>query len=356
MDLKYPIILIIGIIITIIYLLPLNIIKKKEFKRTKIANTKRIKKSPLYKSLFIRYKLLVFSLRAICVAAIVLSLVLLSRPFSVIQEEQKEYNRDIYLCMDMSASVWELNDQVVENLKQTVNSLQGDRFGISIFNTTSVVLVPLTDDYQYVLEELDRLKEALKVGKEYFAADQKGEFRTYYYSHYTEWDYISKQIAYLLGGTLIYNEDGSQDTSRGSSLIGDGLASCVFSFSGIDEDQDRSRVIIFTTDNDLQGTPYISLENAASLSHRKKIHLFGIGTNNVVDEANMKDAIEINGKGRYYRQGLSVDSIIDNIEATSKNLNKHASVTREVELPRIPFIFLCLSCLALIVISKVVEK
>ena len=364
MDLKYPIFLILGIILIVIILLPINIIKlKQRVGKTKVANTKKLKNTSIYKSTTLKYNIIINALRVLSIAGIVLSLVLLARPFSVVQEEQNEYNRDIFLCMDMSASVWDLNGEVVENLKQTVNSLKGDRFGISIFNTTSVVLTPLTDDYQSVLEELDRLKEALRVGKEYFGAEQRGEFKTYYYSHYADWDYIDRQIDYLLSGTLIYyekrDENGNriQDTTRGSSLIGDGLASCVFSFSGIDTDEERSRVIIFTTDNDLAGEPYISLSDAASLSSRKGIHLFGIGTKNVVNEREMKTAIESNGKGRYYQQSQSsVNSIIDNIELTSKNLNKHATTTHEIELPRIPFIFLCLSCVCLILLGKVVEE
>ncbi len=365
MDLKYPIILVIGIILIVIVLLPIHIIKLKEKEgKVKVANTKKIRNTPIYKRITLRYNIIINIIRVVCVASIVLSLVLLSRPFSVIQEEQNEYNRDIFLCMDMSASVWELNSEVVDNLKATVNSLKGDRFGISIFNTTSVILVPLTDDYHAVLEELDRLKEALNVGSDYFRAEQRGEFSTYYYSHYYEWDDIQSKVDYLLDGTLIFYEKRDpvtgkkvQDTTRGSSLIGDGLASCVFSFSGIDSEEERSRVIIFTTDNDLAGEPYITLDDAAALSNRKGIHLFGIGTKNVVKENEMKNAIEGKGRGRYYHQGTSsVNSIIDNIELTSKNLNKHATKTQEIELPRIPFIFLCLSCVVLVLLGKVVEK
>ena len=351
MDLKYPIILVLGLILLVLFFLPFKLFKDKKENGIKIANTKKLKETPMYKKYLAFYKSVIFALRVICTVAIVISLFLLARPFSIVEDEQKEYNRDIFLCMDMSASVWELNGEVVENLKKTVNSLQGDRFGISIFNTSSVVLIPLTDDYKTVMDELDRLKEALDVGKEYFAADQRGQFTTYYYSHYSEWDYIEKQINYLTGGTLIDN------ANRGSSLIGDGLASCVFDFSGIDDNNNkRNRIIVFTTDNDLEGEPYISLEDAASLTHRKNIHLYGIGNNNVVDEVNMKNAIEVNGKGRYYRQTSDVNSIIDDIEKTSKTLTKRTGISREIELPKMPFIFLTIASICIVLLGKVVDK
>ena len=43
--------------------------------------------------------------------------------------------RDIYLCLDVSYSLYELNADFVENLEDVVRGLDGDRVGISIFNT-----------------------------------------------------------------------------------------------------------------------------------------------------------------------------------------------------------------------------
>ena len=37
---------------------------------------------------------------------------------------------------------------------------------LDIFNTSSVVLVPLTDDYKYVLDVLSKIKESIKYNKE----------------------------------------------------------------------------------------------------------------------------------------------------------------------------------------------
>ena len=70
------------------------------------------------------------------------------------------------------------------SLTETVNNLKGERFGISIFNTTSVLLVPLTDDYDYVLDSLDKIYQSIEA------------INDYDYSSYYIYDYI-------IAGTIV---------------------------------------------------------------------------------------------------------------------------------------------------------
>ena len=44
---------------------------------------------------------------------------------------------------------------------ETVSGLDGDRIGISLFNTSSVQYVPMTDDYDFVLRRLEELETYL---------------------------------------------------------------------------------------------------------------------------------------------------------------------------------------------------
>lgn len=53
--------------------------------------------------------------------------------------------------------------ELVQSLKDVVSNLDGDRFGITIYNTSSVLYVPMTDDYEFVLDRLDKLKEYFDV-------------------------------------------------------------------------------------------------------------------------------------------------------------------------------------------------
>ena len=171
----------------------------------------------MHKNLLKRYKILTISLKACCIICIIFSVILTSRIIKIDTLEQDIYNRDIYLCMDVSTSVDELNLGLVGCLKDIVSNLHGERFGVSIFNTSSVVISPLTDDYQFVNNVLDTLETCFNVSLRNI-------------------DYSSYHQNYLYNGTLVGNE------TRGSSLIGDGLASCVFSFPNLEEE--RTRIII----------------------------------------------------------------------------------------------------------------
>ena len=75
--------------------------------------------------------------------------------------------RDIFLCMDVSYSIYELNADLVESLEEVVEGLDGDRFGICIYNTSTVLYVPMTDDYDFVISKLEELKEYFVLQKEF---------------------------------------------------------------------------------------------------------------------------------------------------------------------------------------------
>lgn len=333
MELIYPLILYISIPL-IIFLLLIKINNKDKYKDgKKVANTKYAKNIPYYNDIMKKYKILKNAIQSICILCIFLSLLLLARPAKVDTSDSQMYNRDIFLCMDISSSVDELNKGLVKNLKETVKSLKGERFGISIFNTSSVVIVPLTDDYDYVIEVLDTLEKALD------KFNLSGSSDDYYYL-----------VEYIQSGTLIDAD------IRGSSIIGDGLASCVYSFSNLEED--RTRIIIFSTDNDLAGNSIITLEEAGMLSKNKNITVFGITPDFIKDEnkVELKKAVEITG-GKLYTENSesTVSDIVNNIEQTGKSLIKNKKEIRKIDKPQIPFILLVISITILFVLNKKVK-
>ena len=337
MELRYPFIIIIVIIVIILYFF---ISKKKIVKYkigSKIANTQYIKNTDYYKKKIKKYNILRRLIIACFCTSILCSTILISRLAKIETINTDIYNRDIFLCMDVSKSVDELNIELVESLKSIVNNLHGERFGISIFNTSSIVLVPLTDDYDYVLSILDTIKKSIKAGN------------VSEYGLYTGDDYLY-MTQYVQSGTL----EGNQ--IRGSSLIGDGLASCVYSFSNLNED--RTRIIIFSTDNDLYGTPLVSLDKAAKISKSKGIKVFGIGTKIMQekDRLEYKNAVEKTG-GKFYEHSTStVNNIVNDIESTSKSLLQNNVETKELDIPQIPFMILLISIIGIIFISKKVSK
>lgn len=333
MEIRYPILIIIIAISIICYLV---FPKKKDEEYTtdsKIANTNYLKNTDYYKKKIKEYNILKRIIYLTLIGGIVASTILISRLAKVETVNIEEYNRDIFLCMDVSSSVDELNMELVDSLKKTIKELHGERFGISIFNTSSVILVPLTDDYNYVNDVLDNIKKSIKANNQFSYSSVKDD--NYFYIH-----------KYIYSGTLEGNE------TRGSSLIGDGLASCVYSFSNLDEK--RTRIIIFSTDNDLSGKPLVSLDKAAEISKSKGIKVFGLGTQIMKsnDRLEFKNAIE-KTNGKFYEQSnMAVNNIVQDIEKTSKSLLKDQVETKEVDIPEAPFILLVISIFGFIVISK----
>ncbi|MBR3524114.1 MAG: hypothetical protein IKN87_05495 [Bacilli bacterium] len=335
MELRHPLVLLLIPLIIIIYLFINRKRKNNYIGGSKIANTNYIKESTYYKKKLRSYKIFLFLVKTMCFISIIISVILLSRPARIETRKINEYNRDIFICMDVSLSVNELNEELVDELKKLVKKLDGERIGISIFNTSSVTLVPLTDDYDYLNDTLDQLKTS------FHALGSNG-------SKYYDENYLYN-YSYLMSGTLEDNQ------TKGSSLIGDGLASCVFSFSNLDE-KNRTRAIIFTTDNDLAGTPSLTLDEAATISKKKKIVVYGISPKVVTKKNEFKDAM-LKTNGKYYNiTDLKINNIVSDINKTSKTLLDTKKETKEYDIPAFPFIFLLSSIILLFIASRKVVK
>lgn len=335
MELKYPYILIIGLIVIAVLIFLSFFQKKKYSDGKKLSGLLGIEESAYYKRKIIIFKMLNVAITATYIVAIALGFFLLAKPYKVATEVEEKYSRDIILTMDVSTSVNDLNLQLVEQLEDTVEQLKGDRFGIVIFNTSSVMICPLTDDYEYVIEVLEQIKTSLKEA----TAEEWSDDWLYNFDYITE-------------GTVIGSDE------RGSSLIGDGLASTVCNFSDIDTDKDRTRIIIFSTDNDPQGTPYFTLDEAAQVCADKKITVFGIGTELMYDEAasQMKDAMEKTG-GKFYmeEESGSVEDIVENINKEGKNLIKGKTIEREIPIANVPIILFAVAFLMQLVFIKMLK-
>lgn len=333
MDLKYPILVLLLPLLVGLYVF---LTKKKKVEKTsgsKIANTFFVKNTDYFKKRwrsYVFYKTILF---LAFVTATISATLLCARIQKVETNNLNDYKRDIFLCMDVSASVDKLNIELIENLKDTVKSLKGERFGISIFNTTSVLISPLTDDYEYIINSLDEIESSIKANNSLtYGVYSGGDF--YYIRNY------------IYSGTIEGNE------TRGSSLIGDGLASCVYSFPNLEEE--RSRIIIFSSDNALEGTPLVTLEKAAQISKKKGIIVYGVGTTIMKDQdrKDFKKAVEITN-GKFYEQSsYKVKNIVSDIEKESKSLVETKLETKITDLPTIPFIILVLSVGTIILFSK----
>ncbi len=339
MELKYVVALYVCAAIALAFIVFsfIRLRRKKKFRGgTKAAEPEFVRNIPYFRRKMRLYKFLKFILSTSIITNILISGYLMAVPYKTEVTEVQNMNRDIILCMDISTTVDHLNFELVGKLKEVVENLNGERFGIVIFNTSPLYLVPLTTDYEQVLNELDIIEEALELRYDYYEGNGG------YSNRLVELD------RYISDGTLIGNED------RGSSIIGDGLAAAALDFNNIEEDPGRSRIIIFSTDNDLQGQEIITLPEAGQLCVERGITVYGIGTEQMysADKRMMKNAVEMTGGQFYYGEDSRVVSnIIENIQ-------EHVATTDTVEYeiseqitPEIPFMFLLISMAFMILLE-----
>lgn len=206
MELMYPISIVICVIVVIVIVLT----RYKSTKYTQgklVANTQYIKETEYYKSKMKKYKILSNLIKIFSIICIITASILIARPVKIQNKSEDKYNRDIILGLDISTSESEVNLELINQFRKIIPSIEGDRIGIVLYNTAPVVYCPLTDDYEYIYECIDKIEKQLKLviqnnNSVKFSFDQDGiEMQTFWY-----------------GGTIANYEE------KGSSLVGDGLA------------------------------------------------------------------------------------------------------------------------------------
>ncbi|AQP48399.1 hypothetical protein BW730_13685 [Tessaracoccus aquimaris] len=174
-----------------------------------VAGTDAIRSSPRFTALTRRF-LISATIQVASVGLIVAGCWLLaSRLGATSDANSEQHNRDIMLCLDVSDSMTGIDADLMRAFADIVSGLEGERVGLTIWNSSAIAKFPLTNDYDFILDELRR------------GADQVDDF-----------DYM--------GGT---------NAGEGGSLIGDGVVSCLQRFDHLDKD--RARTMILASDNSL---------------------------------------------------------------------------------------------------------
>lgn len=208
-----------------------------------VAHAARLRALPRYRALVRRQVAIGACLSVAALIACAGAIVLGGR----IQERQtlaqNDRTRDIILCLDASGSMAEVDAEVLREFRMIVKGLQGERIGLTIWSGVAITIFPLTDDYEFALDQLAEAEEAFGTGGVY-----------------------TDEYAVYTAGTVIDWEVQSQ--------LGDGLASCVQRFDHRDED--RSRAIVLASDNEPIGEGIYDLEGAAELAREEKVVVHGI--------------------------------------------------------------------------------
>ncbi len=344
----YPQIILFSLVFAGILLLAWR--KRKKFKKGIIvANTKYVKRTSYFKILNAKYHFYNILIKLVCIVLIFLLAVLSARLYEVNKHDEEYNNRDIMLCMDFSGSVSDLNKDIIKTMQDTVKTLKEERFGITIFDSTAITILPLTSDYNYVLYTLDLMGE--------------------YYGKVAEIDYSKcngltgkealqkcasdlQKGRYTIQSKYIRSIFTSGITSMpGSSLIGDGVASCANAFNS---GEDRTKIIILTTDNATNGTQTITVPQAAAYARKKDIKVYPIGAKSIRNLNNYRSGlINLAGAtgGVYYDyEDYSTDEISKKIEELNKSAVIKTTYVTKKELPEIivPYILWILPILFLL--------
>lgn len=284
-----------------------------------VAHADRLASLPGYRRVVRRYRGLLLATVALVVVLVLSAVALSSRLVSLSVFRPELHDRDIVLCLDASGSMTEYDAALLDTFANLVDSFEGERIGLTIFNASAVTYFPLTTDYDYAKKQMESLRDDMT-------------------DPATDYDYTN--------GTLL---------GDGSSLIGDGLASCVMRFDDLDED--RSRSIVFATDNYVAGKELITLPEAGEYASSKDVTVYGInpgdtGSQDYIAELakQMQDAVEATG-GKYFTldDPSTVPSIVESIQEEESGTIYGAPVIVRHDQP-VPFIWLSLLGTAAIIV------
>ncbi len=205
-----------------------------------VAHSQRLTALPEYRRAFRRHRMWLATAVASCFVFLAATALAAARPAERSTTSPEQRNRDIILCLDVSGSMAGTDAAITGVFERLAKEFDGERIAMVMFDSRAVQLFPLSDDYEYIAGELAAARKAFDDGGDSFFSGTWG--------------------------------------GNGSSLVGDGLASCIRSFPGSGNGQDagRSRSVILATDNYVSGAPVFTLEQAAQLARPRGIRIHAL--------------------------------------------------------------------------------
>ncbi|MBR6134033.1 VWA domain-containing protein [Candidatus Saccharibacteria bacterium] len=317
-----PLVAVIAIsIATILRFRKKKLRKPKHDNSSLIAHTKTIRELPEYKAAKKHYNMLLCLATALFVVSMSSITVVTSRPVSVEETHSDQKNRDIMLCLDVSGSMSNNINELLDYYKNLVERMQGERFGVTIFDGIYVTLSPLSDDYLAVSEVLQDLKDNFdKYGSALWGAA------------------VSKQ--------------------HSSSEIGPGLVGCVEAFDRLGE-AERSRSIVIATDNYANRSQEVNIKQAAAYARSYDITVYGLNTGEAMSMTNYEGQAE-SASGKEFREAVlmtggsyylfagskySIEEIAEQISQQESAIFEGAGQVVRRDIPKVPAIIAAVSLL-----------
>lgn len=320
LDLKFPAVLGVGALLAVLgaYAVHRLLTRRSARVSAAVANSEALTELPEYRRALrhLRVRSAVLALSAALLGGA--ALLGAARPLDTTIERPEVRNRDIMLCLDISGSMAAYDAQLVTTFTSLVTRFQGERIGLVIFNSSAATVFPLTDDYDFINDELATAGRALTGDPD---------------------------LTSFFAGTF---------NGRGTSLIGDGLATCVSSFDRVDTQRPRS--VVLATDNHLAGRPIIAFDEAGELAKAKGVRIYGLNPeeDGVDREAlEMREVVEATA-GRYFptNDPAAIPGIIEAVQSQEAALIDSAARALYTDAPAVPITMAGVGLLGVIAASR----
>jgi len=290
--------------------------KTEAHERARVARAERLRALPTFRTALNRRVIALSGILLLGVVAALSAGVVSARPMSSQTIQPVNTSRDIMLCLDVSGSMREVDVEVLTVFEELLEDFEGERIGLTIFNSSPVQIFPLTDDYDFIRGHLQSIRESFD---------------------------FTESIPEHWVGTL---------NGNGASLIGDGLAACTMAFDHPDDE--RSRSIIFATDNEINGASIVTLDEAAAYADSIDVRVFALNPVQGKDadvSAELTKAAEATGGAAYgLRDTTTVSDIVEQVKEQEATELKGQAQVVWTDTPDLWIVILMISMLSFIVV------
>lgn len=278
-----------------------------------VANTGYLRGLPKYQAL-VRRTRASLAMAFICfLIAVIATSVSAGAPVDRYVKHDKSASRDIVLCLDSSGSMLPYDSKIGEAFRQIISHFEGERISLQLWDAYSMTMFPLTDDYDMATDVLQEMSDTIDTGFTRIG---------------TRVSVTQELIDYL---TPVLDEN-----QEVSSIVGDGLASCVMGFDH--NDKQRSRTILLATDNEVYGDGIYDLSEAIEFAKSQGVTVTALYPGS--DISLSREAIELRDEvrktgGDFYDASSpsAVDSVVRQIEAEQKEELDSAGKMIETDRP-----------------------
>jgi len=204
----------------------------------------RLRTLPRYRMLA-RRQVLWAALQVAAVLVVLLGAALLAgRPTTVGTQDPEARPGDLLFCLDVSPTMHSDNLDVLAQVRQVIDDLDGERIGLFVFSQTTADLMPLTDDYAYARKRLHDVQEAFRELNE----------------------------EYLEGTSALGGEPAK---------AGDGLVSCAQHFDR--PESERGRALVLASRNQAGPDPLYTLLEAGEYAAQSGVVVYGLAARGTGD-------------------------------------------------------------------------